>query len=286
MRFLACAADSERFGDHTMQRLLVTLLVLTLSYSCNGASNENVDCWPRMSSGFSAIFGQTFVPLDLSSTQVTVERQALRNELAVCLDNVEFQYAPVPGRETSEYTTLLDVAIAADDVGLLRKVLDRMSPDLVNRVTSLEPNSNDYHPIYLAVVLESENAFDELQKFGVSANLSFSPGYTPLHVASGHTDAGLRIIRQLAELGLGVNTPTVRGASPLLEARKRGDVRAVQCLVLMGANVPESKYLTDVESLTKAASENQRLIDEFLLDAEPKPDSKVQEICRRGQLGP
>jgi len=270
-----------------MFKISMMAVMLGLGTACNAQSPSAQHCWPEMQENFVRIYNQATLQ-GLGMDKVLAERGRLRQLLKVCLGVVDYEYAAVPAEASYNYVTLLDIAVAADDEDLLRKVLSETDPKRLKQAVDIRTESNDYNPLFLSAILESFRAFTDLinYKFDppVDPKMMNSNGYQLIHVAGGQTAGGLKLIRMLVDMGFDPNSKTTAGQTPLLTARARGDVHAVHCLMLLGAMPPESLPALQDDSMNETIRQNRVEIDKILRTGVVEPDETVMRICGHNEM--
>ena len=167
------------------------------------------------------------------------------------------------------------MAIFADDPELTRKYAERLQ-----QYGSHKPDDLMYGGEYvvIAAYFESENALDELLRFGLSA-VEPTDDYweTQLFNARVFTESGLRVVRRLVDAGADIHALNSRGATIIEGAVWEGDLLKVQCLYALGAALPlpastDDIYITrSIESISETNS--------FIRADDKELPKQVSEIC-------
>ena len=259
----------------------LAILVFMFVVAANSCKSQGIainSCWPKMEDGFAKLHNSVSLQT-LDSDRAAVERESLRISLESCIDNVEYVYSSIPSESAYNYTTLLDVAIAADDRELTARVIERIGHGRFTQAVRIDPNSNDNHPLFLAVRLESLNAFEALLTNSLDPHVVDHAGFSLLHVAGGQTESGLKLLVRLIKLGLDVNSRTEAGLTPVLAARSRGDIGAVVCLLTNGASAEEPSIVMDSSPINKNVAARRIRIDEILRG--DLSNSSIDSVKRR-----
>jgi ankyrin repeat protein len=162
-----------------------------------------------------------------------------------------------------------------------------MTESLFKRLES-DPTANidseklDYAGLHLhtAAFAESSNVVDWLLKQGINPNEPDEIGLTPLHASHARTERGFHVIKSLVKHGADIERSVGNGFTPLMLGRHRGDLGKVQCLISLGAMVPEESELTEVQGpLVNHA--NVQAIDDFLTSSDRHIPENIADICSR-----
>ncbi len=104
-------------------------------------------------------------------------------------------------------------------------------------------------------------------------------GASALHFSYTRTDSGLRITRDLVGSGANIELHARNGMTPLVAAWQRGDLRKVQCLAALGAQVPEDVNAVGGTLQALVDPADFRLIVDFLQAQERTIPDNIARIC-------
>jgi ankyrin repeat protein/tetratricopeptide (TPR) repeat protein len=159
--------------------------------------------------------------------------QALRKNLVDALTRPSHSFADSESEPPNEALRL--------DMPLIRRLLQSESesaPKTSGVPSTAELDAVDgayFAPLHYAVFLENETVAEALLQAKASPNVKDKFGLTPLHHAVGkHNAQG--IARMLIKHGADVDSPTIRGITPLLYAVIERNLWAVEMLLRHGAD--------------------------------------------------
>ena len=174
--------------------------------------------------------------------------------------------------------TLLDFAIMANDVELTAEMYERQTTELSPEFRREELISGDMH-LMTAIHFESDAVVRWLLENGYDANETYDMGWTPIFGVAAGTDGGLRAIRDLVAFGAELEWEGPDGITPLLTARRQGDLRKAQCLVSLGAQVPESLPAMEESPSVFVDPHEVEQITAFLSDIYREIPDHIESIC-------
>ncbi len=190
-------------------------------------------------------------------------------------------YQQIPGEPISGielYFTMLDFAIMADDVSLTAEMHERQMTELAPEFREEKLLSEDRH-LLTAIFYESDAVVRWLLENGYDANEAIESGWTPIFGIKARTDSGLRITRDLVANGADLEHEGPYETTPLLDARRTGNLRKAQCLVSLGAQIPQQLPPIEASPYSLVDPENVEQVTAFLSDADRSIPGKIAGIC-------
>jgi len=263
------------------RKVVFSLLFCALSmvFGCTGTS---ADCWPDLRVAHVDFYWEIDASkLDPDPARIEAARDHLRETLNQCPADTSFsEDSSLEGdRDFDSFISLIDLAIFADDVALTEKFLSRLDS---GSEEGLETRTLQYGGLYLelAAFAESSNVARWLLEHGFDAREPDENGLSALHASQARTIDGLRLISDLVSFGAEIEARAGGTATPLMLARLNGDMKKVQCLLALGAQMPSEDKYDDVNGSHKSPEKVQKIDDFLKLDDRVIPES-IQSICTR-----
>ncbi len=233
--------------------------------------------------------------LALAQTLVAPDRESLSAFAAELIDRGADWGGPASGQRTA-----LHLAVALDDVGLTRRLLD----------IGADPNARDVHgraPLHLASRADAHNAVELVQmlvRAGASPEIATSTGETPLGLALAAKDAALAhwldwtswrlplrrlraadlpaaaamgdtaAVDRLLALGLPIDGEDAQGATALIRAAGSGHAALVVRLLEAGADATHAAH-SGIHCLAAAVSAKREAVVRTLLNHGTAPDTPM-----------
>lgn len=253
-----------------------TLILIT---GLSGCDQLMTDCWDQLSE----LHSEHYVLLDsrenFSSVQLEKIRDSMASGVRECANKESFAAdISVVDIGVESYFTLLDFAIMANDPTLVAAMFEKLEQDPALKIPVEKLTlGGEYLPN--AAYSESDKVVRWLMNQGFDPNQANDMGATALHFSGARTDGGLRVARDLVAGGADIDIKTHSGVTPLILAwRQYGDLRKVQCLVSLGAQIPSASELPDLRPDILAVEADIQAVTEYLASAErfvPEPISRV-----------
>jgi hypothetical protein len=265
-----------------MMRNKIVALGLVICFVLVGAGCGQLgnDCWPELRAKHAQFYLAIDSDLPLPG-EIDDSREELRNVLKNCSPDTSFSaYSSGEDQIIESYITLLDLAILADDVELAESFLARLESD---PAAVIETEKLDYGGLYLGLgaFAESSGVVEWLLVGGADPNESEESGLTALHASQARTESGLKVIRDLVAYGADVERSVGNGHTPVMSGRQNGDLNKVQCLIALGARVPEESELIEVRGLFTNHGKVQ-IVDDFLMASDRSIPKSIIETCSSG----
>lgn len=254
----------------------ILVFILSAGLSCGTAA---ADCWTELHEKH-VQFESAMLPGkgDPVPEDIQAARRQLRNALRKCPPNAEFaKDYTIISTGVDSHITLLDLAILADDVAMTEAMLERLGSGEVSRI---DPSNLDYGGRYLeiAAFVGSVDVVKMLLERGFDPNKSNDLGVTPLHVTLAPGTSGLIIIRNLVTHGADIERRTNRNITPMMIARLMGDLAKAQCLLALGASVPDD-HAYDGLRVDESRQNSIAAVDDFLKSPLKPIPASITEYC-------
>ena len=254
----------------------IGLLNCFILSGCGGELIGN-DCWPSLRVKH-AQFYFAIDPDHPRISEIDDSREELRIVLEHCSPDTKFAaFSSGEDQIIESYITLLDLAIFADDVSLTESFFKRLESD---PTANIEAEKLEYAGLHLqaAAFAESSTVVDWLLEQGFDPNEPDEIGLTPLHASHARTKSGFLVIKSLVEHGGDIERSVGNGFTPLILGRHRGDLGKVQCLISLGAMVPEESELTEDQG-PLVNHGNVQAVDDFLTSSDQRIPDRITDIC-------
>lgn len=266
-----------------MIRVIVAFLVLIAANPAYAGDAED-QCATRVFEGiFEFLHFYDFV--STSPLRAAEAREKLDNAFIACSDDLAF-IVPLPDSETYFFKQVsgLDIAILSNNGELTRQMIQTFETRVGRGEDAV---GAEYYRDYLhtAAYFGSDNSVRVLLDAGYEVDTRNEHGQAVLHNASGTTLSGLHSIRDLVRAGADVNATGHHGETPIMMARQTGDLAKTQCLLALGAALPDRQRLVPDapgESSDRSAHsrwERIRAVDEFLFASDLSLPGEVAEVC-------
>ncbi len=250
----------------------IALLIVLLA--CAGCEYHGLTCWNRLH----ILYNEWFLMLDktgeIDASAFADVRSRIASNVEQCQGGDFYRDFNTIG-PSAYYVTLFDFSVMADNVRLVAETHEKHL-ELRRREEDLQLADS---PLLTAVYAEADDVVRWLLENGYEANEISEIGTTPLFHSGTRTDDGLRATRDLIANGADPQHEGPNGVTPLTFAWRQGNLRKIQCLISLGAKIPEplpvlegpfSGFVDpyDIEQVTAFLSDNDREI----------PD-RIAEIC-------
>jgi hypothetical protein len=258
----------------TRQTHLMPIILCFTAFCCRPAY---ADCWPELQEK-----NTSFYNIVLSDDTDIVEMEAARAELRAALRKCTPSETFAKDLTNVDlgldsYLTLLDFAVMADDVEMTAALLERQSAE---SELAISPERLEYGGAHLenAALVESGSVVRWLLEQGFDPNKAGESGATPLFFTQVRTESGLRATRDLMAYGANIEMRARFNLTPMMFARVNGDLRKVQCLLALGAQVPgEDEYVA--VRIDDSKAEKIMIVDDFLRSSEREIPKQIMDIC-------
>lgn len=260
-----------------MQRLRNAVLLWILLAA--GCETVVADCWPILIDNHNLM-----VWLHDSEEMQTEEaertRASLASALRQCPTDADFfrPHSIVLGG--GDLVSLLDLAVIADDAEMTQKNFRKLDASDRWKIDSDKLAYGGYY-LELAAYFESPNAVLALLSEGYDPNTKNFNGMSALHAATTQSTNGLKTINVLALNGADLELVEENDLTPLVLARLNGNLRKVQCLISLGALVPDRTRMIE-KSAGRNRKESVEIVDSFLYSTDRLIPDQISEICRKG----
>ena len=260
---------------HSSSRLVLMIVMLGLA----GCEFHGLTCWNRLKYLHSEIELELDEFGEADETELAQIRAAIAENVESCRGSSFYEdLSSDEGAGFEVIFTLLDFAIMANDVELTAEMYERQTTELSPEFRREELISGDMH-LMTAIHFESDAVVRWLLENGYDANETYDMGWTPIFGVAAGTDGGLRAIRDLVAFGAELEWEGPDGITPLLTARRQGDLRKAQCLVSLGAQVPESLPAMEESPSVFVDPHEVEQITAFLSDIDREIPDHIESIC-------
>ena len=254
-------------------RISIVVLLLALS----GCEYHGLTCWNRLQ----ILFNEWSVMLDEAGE---IDASALADVRSRIASNVEQCrggdfYRDFGSVGPSEYyITLFDLAVIADEVDLVAATHEKQ---LEFEHLEGELRQGD-SALLTAVYAEADDVIRWLLENGYDADEIDENGGTPLFYSGTRTEDGLRATRDLVANGANPNFEGPDGITPLRLAWRQGNLRKAQCLISLGAVIPEPLPELDERLSSFVDPYDVDRVTAFLTDSDRQIPDRIAEICSIG----
>ena len=260
----------------------VGILVLILGLS--GCEQLIPDCWDHLS----RLNDEHYLLLDsrqeFSADKLEEIRHSMAFNVRKCASDAPFAKdlsSVAVGIES--YYTLIDFAIMANDAELVAALFEKQLQDPSLQLPKEKLTlGGEYLPN--AAFSESDNVVRWLMSRGFDPNQTNDMGAAALHFSGARTDGGLRVARDLVAQGADVELRAGNGVTPLILAwRQNGDLRKVQCLISLGAQIPSASELPDIRPGILVTQADIDVVTAFLDSPNSAIPESISRICSNGR---
>ena len=272
------AISSMSHGTH-QPRIASVTIILTIAFACGGAWASDSECWDPVTEAFYAFQHKhgSYYPV---SALVESARNDLRAAFVKCPSDARFRITQ-PEIQSRAYSaiTLLDIAILSNDSYWTKVMMRRRDQEqLLGRQVFGISGDDDMPMLFQAAWFESDRAAKALLELGASPNEHDQWGTTSLHMVNAIGESGLVVIALLVRNGADLDAEDAAGHTPLAKSVIRGDLAKAQCLLSLGANVPDLGSLSDV-FVQEHLEERVEAVRQFLLDEHGEIPNNVAKTC-------
>lgn len=240
-------------------------------------------CWDRLQRLNYELDSLLDTAGEISAAELLGIRGRMSSTIKACRESAPF-YNDISAVEVGpdSYYTLLDFAIMANDPELTAEMFERQRLELSVEFRRDSLISGESH-LETAVYSESDQVVLWLLENGSDPNQTNDIGASALHFSGTRTESGLRVTRDLVTAGADIDIRAENDVTPLIIALRRGDLRKVQCLVSLGAQVPDDveaveilpQFLVDPNDVLAAV--------EFLKSPNREIPDHIASICSTGR---
>ena len=260
---------------NTFRRFSV-VLVTSLLGACDGLGPS---CWTALD----RLGNDLQYMLDSKPAINTSELVALRRQLAEAVRSCD---ADEPFyKDLSEdhlgieaYWTLLDFAMMANDAELTAEMFERQQRELSPEFRRKYLIAGEAY-LETAAYLEADEVVRWLLDTGFDPNEVGEADASALHFSGARTDYGLTVTRDLVAAGADIELEVLGETTPLKLALQRGDLRKAQCLVSLGAAIPEAVIVQSEIYLPFVDPQDVDAVAGFLESTDRVIPERIATIC-------
>ena len=254
---------------------VLTLLLLAIA----GCEFHGLTCWNRLKYLHSELELQLDEFGDADEIEVARLRASIAENVETCRTSSFYKdLAPDTGPEIEAIFTLLDFAIMANDIELIAEMHERQMTELSPEFRRNRTLAGEMH-LQTVVHFESDAAARWLLDNGYDANETYEYGWTPIFGVEAKTDGGLQVIRDLVAHGAEIEREGPDSITPLLHARRQGNLRQAQCLISLGAQIPMPLPILEESAYPWIDPYNVEQVTAFLSDTERQIPASIADIC-------
>lgn len=255
-------------------------LLLGLVALLAGCETTSASCWPVLEDKHIAFYAE-FDRAEPDVEQLQIARRELKEALSSCSADEEFfSDNSRLGIGADAKISLLDMAIIADDREMTRAYATMLANEAPLPQSDLLLYGGEY--LNLAAYFDSIAAIRELLDMGFDPNTAGEFGMTALHSSSVVSTQGLRVISELVQFGGNLEAKASNGETPIGMARRKGNLRKVQCLFLLGASTEDLD--SQNTGLTDTGRKAVEQIDDFLNAANNDLPQEITKFCMASRL--
>jgi hypothetical protein len=258
--------------------------ILVLISGLSGCEQLFPDCWDHLS----RLNDEHYLLLDnrqdFSADQLEKIRSSMASNVRKCSSDAPFAKdlsSVAVGIES--YYTLIDFAIMANDDELVAALFEKQTQDPSLRYPEEKLTLGSEY-LLNAAFSESDNVVRWLMNQGFDPNQTNDMGAAALHFSGARTDGGLRVARDLVAQGADIEMRAGNGVTPLILAwRQNGDLRKVQCLISLGAQIPSASEIPDIWPDILVPEADVDLVTAFLDSSDKTVPESISRICSNGR---
>ena len=249
-------------------------VLAALLVACAGCEYHGLTCWNRLK----ILFNEWSLMLDeageIDASALADVRSRIASNVEQCRSGDFYRDfgAVGPGEF---YITLFDLAVIADDVDLVAETHEKQL-ELERREEEFQLRDS---PLLTAVYAEADDVVRWLLENGYGADEIDENGGNPLFYSGTRTEDGLRATRDLVANGADPNLEGPDGITPLRLAWRQGNMRKTQCLISLGAEIPEPLPELDGRLSSFVDPYDVDQVAAFLANSDRVIPDRIAEIC-------
>ncbi len=260
--------------DALLRRFAIVALLLALS----GCEYHGLTCWNRLENLYNELTWLLDGPANTDPANVADVRSRIASNVEQCRGGDFYRDFDDSDIAPEGFNiTLFDLSIMANDPQLAAEMYERhleLSPEIREEILA----SGNEH-LGIAAFVESDKVVRWMLENRFDANRVSESGGTPLIFAGTRTDAGLQVTRDLVANGASLSYETAHGVTPLIAAWRQGNLAKVQCLVSLGATIPNPLPVEEEPLSPFVDPYDVEQVTAFLSDAERQIPANIAKIC-------